>query len=102
MLSPAVLTERLDTIQASETTATSVVPPPTSTIMLPVGSQTGSPAPIAAAKGSAIGNASLAPACLVASITALSSTIVIPDGTQIITFGLRANIDRERIAFFKK
>ncbi len=35
-------------------TATSVVPPPMSTIMLPVGSLTGSPAPIAAAIGSSI------------------------------------------------
>ena len=35
-------------------TATSVVPPPMSTIMFPVGSATGSPAPIAAAIGSSI------------------------------------------------
>jgi hypothetical protein len=34
---------------ASEITATSVVPPPMSTIMFPVGSVIGSPAPIAAA-----------------------------------------------------
>ena len=32
-------------------TATSEVPPPMSTIMLPLGSVTGSPAPIAAAMG---------------------------------------------------
>jgi hypothetical protein len=38
----------------SEMTATSVVPPPMSTIMLPVGSATGSPAPMAAAIGSSI------------------------------------------------
>ena len=38
----------------SEMTATSVVPPPMSTIMFPVGSETGSPAPIAAAIGSSI------------------------------------------------
>ena len=38
----------------SEMTATSVVPPPMSTIMLPVGSETGRPAPIAAAIGSSI------------------------------------------------
>ena len=37
-----------------EMTATSLVPPPMSTIMFPVGSATGSPAPIAAAIGSSI------------------------------------------------
>ena len=42
------------TMPPSEMTATSVVPPPMSTIMLPVGSETGSPAPIAAAIGSSI------------------------------------------------
>ena len=35
-------------------TATSDVPPPMSTTMLPVGSPTGSPAPIAAAIGSSM------------------------------------------------
>ena len=39
---------------ASEMTATSVVPPPMSTIMLPDGSVTGRPTPIAAAIGSSI------------------------------------------------
>ena len=43
----------------SEITATSVVPPPMSTIMLPAGSCTGSPAPIAAAIGSSITSAGL-------------------------------------------
>ena len=42
------------TIPPSEMTATSVVPPPMSTIMLPVGSATGRPAPIAAAIGSSM------------------------------------------------
>jgi hypothetical protein len=42
------------TMPPSEMTATSVVPPPMSTIMFPVGSATGSPAPIAAAIGSSI------------------------------------------------
>ena len=37
---------------AMEMTATSVVPPPMSTIMLPVGSVMGMPAPMAAAMGS--------------------------------------------------
>jgi hypothetical protein len=42
------------TMPPSEITATSVVPPPTSTTMLPAGSYTGSPAPIAAAIGSSM------------------------------------------------
>ena len=42
------------TMPPSEMTATSVVPPPMSTIMFPVGSPTGRPAPIAAAIGSSI------------------------------------------------
>ena len=46
----------------SESTATSVVPPPTSTTMEPVGSVTGRPAPIAAAIGSSIKNTRRAPA----------------------------------------
>ena len=47
----------------SEITATSVVPPPMSMIMLPEGSATGTRAPIAAASGSLIRNALRAPAC---------------------------------------
>ena len=46
----------------SESTATSVVPPPMSTTIEPVGSVTGRPAPIAAAMGSSIRNTRLAPA----------------------------------------
>src|SRR3954462_3546352 len=42
------------TIPPSEITATSEVPPPMSTTMLPVGSPTGRPAPIAAAIGSSM------------------------------------------------
>jgi hypothetical protein len=42
------------TMPPSEITATSVVPPPTSTTIEPVGSATGRPAPIAAAIGSSI------------------------------------------------
>ena len=71
----------------SEITATSVVPPPMSTIMFPVGSPTGSPAPIAAAIGSSIRYAWRAPAARVASSTARFSTPVTPDGTQTITRG---------------
>ncbi len=50
--SPAVRTLMLVTMPPRLITATSVVPPPTSTTMLPVASWTGSPAPIAAAIGS--------------------------------------------------
>ncbi|MNV56410.1 hypothetical protein D3C71_1486930 [compost metagenome] len=52
--SPATRTERLVTMPPSEMTATSVVPPPMSTTMLPVGSHTGRSAPIAAANGSSM------------------------------------------------
>ena len=52
--SPAVRMLRLVTMPPSEITATSVVPPPTSTTMLPVAWWTGSPAPIAAAIGSSM------------------------------------------------
>src|SRR3977135_3176821 len=52
--SPPTRSDCETTIPPSEITATSVVPPPMSTIMFPVGSATGRPAPIAAAIGSPI------------------------------------------------
>ena len=52
ILSPPTRTDLENTMPESEITATSVVPPPMSTTMLPVGSVMGSPAPIAAAIGS--------------------------------------------------
>src|ERR687887_618795 len=52
--SPPIRSDVEVTIPPSEITATSVVPPPTSTIMLPFGSWIGSPAPIAAAMGSSM------------------------------------------------
>ena len=61
-------------------TATSVVPPPMSTMRLPDGSLTGSPAPIAAAIGSSMRRAQRAPALSAASRTARFSTSVTPDG----------------------
>ena len=72
--------ERLTTMPPSEMTATSVVPPPMSTISEPDGSLTGSPAPIAAAIGSSISRAQRAPALSAASRTARFSTSVTPDG----------------------
>gem|GEM_PF-2642457 len=74
ILSPATRKEILSTMPPSERTATSVVPPPISTIMLPLGSDIGSPAPIAAASGSSIKCTSLAPANPADSRTALFST----------------------------
>ena len=68
-------------------TATSVVPPPMSTTMLPVASWTGRPAPIAAAIGSSMRCTLRAPAALAASSTARFSTPVMPDGTQTMTRG---------------
>ena len=64
----------------SEMTATSVVPPPMSTMSDPDGSLTGSPAPIAAAIGSSISRAQRAPELSAASRTARFSTSVTPDG----------------------
>ena len=61
-------------------TATSVVPPPMSTMSEPEGSLTGSPAPIAAAIGSSIRPAQRAPALSAASRTARFSTSVTPLG----------------------
>src|SRR5215471_3853804 len=54
ILSPPTLTEREKTIPDREITATSVVQPPISTIILPVGSVIGNPAPMAAAIGSSM------------------------------------------------
>lgn len=88
--SPAVLKELLTTIPPRDITATSVVPPPMSTIILPVGSATSNPAPMAAAIGSSIRKTSFAPALITDSSTALSSTSVMPDGTPTTTLGLPA------------
>ena len=78
--SPPMRIDRLTTIPPSEMTATSVVPPPMSTISDPDGSLTGRPAPIAAAIGSSISRAQRAPALSAASRTARFSTSVTPDG----------------------
>ena len=85
--SPPTRNDCETTIPPSEMAATSVVPPPMSTIMFPVGSATGRPAPIAAAIGSSIRYALRAPADSVASSTARFSTPVTPEGTQTTTRG---------------
>src|SRR6266571_5215113 len=77
-------------------TATSVVPPPMSTIRWPPGSWIGRPAPIAAAVGSSIKYTSCALAWSAASRTARFSTWVIPDGTPITTRGRSTPQPRRR------
>ena len=71
----------------NDRTATSVVPPPMSTTMLPVGSVMGIPAPMAAAMGSAIRPARRAPADSTDWRIARFSTGVAPWGTQTMIFG---------------
>ena len=60
--SPPTRTLRLTTMPPRLMTATSVVPPPMSTMRLPLGSLMGSPAPMAAAMGSSMSLAQRAPA----------------------------------------
>ena len=87
--SPPTRADWFATRPPKEMTATSVVPPPMSTIMLPCGDWIGRPAPIAAAIGSSMMNAGFrAPAYSAASWTARCSTPVIPDGTHITIRGL--------------
>ena len=82
-------TDWLVTMPPSEITATSVVPPPMSTTMLPVGSCTGRPG----ADGGGhrllddVGRAAR-PAYSAASMTARRSTPVMPEGTQMTMRGL--------------
>ena len=85
--SPATRIDWAVTMPPSEITATSVVPPPMSTTMLPVASWTGSPEPIAAAMGSSMMCTWRAPAWVDASMTARRSTPVMPEGTQTTTRG---------------
>lgn len=83
ILSPPTRMDCEYTMPAREMTATSVVPPPMSTTMLPVGSVTGRPAPMAAAMGSSMRYTSRAPALSALSRTARFSTSVMPKGTQM-------------------
>src|ERR671918_336897 len=78
MSSPAMRMEDLVTMLPREMTATSLVPPPTSTTIDPWASLTGRPVPMAAASGSSMVYAWRAPADSVASLTALSSTAITP------------------------
>ncbi len=63
-----------------------------SQMALPRGSLIGRPAPMAAARGSSISQAWRAPALIAASVTARRSTLVTPDGTQIMTSGLKRRL----------
>ena len=72
----------------SEMTPTSVVPPPMSTTIEPEASDTGRPAPMAAAIGSSIRYTSVAPAPSADSRMARRSTWVEPQGTQMMMRGL--------------
>ena len=85
--SPPVRIDVSLTMPESAMTAISVVPPPMSITMLPVGVSTGRPTPIAAAIGSATMNTSFAPAPRAESRTARFSTSVMPLGTHTMTRG---------------
>ncbi len=85
--SPATRTLRENTMPESEISATSVVPPPMSMIMLPAASCTGRPTPMAAAMGSSMRCTSRAPAWVADSLTARFSTSVMPEGTAMTTRG---------------
>src|SRR3989338_10047410 len=81
---PPILTEVLATIPPSDMTAISDVPPPMSIIICPEAEPIGIFAPMAAAMGSLMMKAALAPAARQASITARRSVGVIPAGTATI------------------
>ena len=86
-LSPPTRMDLLQTTPPKDITAISVVPPPISTTILPLGSEISIPAPNAAATGSSIKYASFAPAARDACFTARSSTLVTPEGIHTITRG---------------
>jgi hypothetical protein len=75
-------------------TPTSVVPPPMSTTIEPEASDTGRPAPMAAAIGSSIRKTSDAPAPSALSRIARRSTWVLPQGTQMMMRGLGLSTER--------
>src|ERR671933_780136 len=81
----------------SDSTATSVVPPPMSTIIDPVGSVTGSPAPIAAAIGSSIRKTRRAPALSADSWIARRSTAGDPDDRGLVEDDAAAFYINQRI-----
>ncbi len=84
---PAILKDDDITILFIDKTAISVVPPPISITIFPVGFFILIPAPMAATFGSSSINTFLAPVLSAASIIALFSTSVIFEGQQIKTLG---------------
>ena len=81
--SPATFTDLSQTIPPSAITAISVVPPPISTTMFPLGCMISTPMPMAAAIGSWIRYTSFPLTLSALSFTARISTSVIPLGIQI-------------------
>ena len=81
--SPAIFTDLSQTIPERAITAISVVPPPISTIMFPLGCLMSIPMPIAAAMGSWMRYTSFPLTRSADSRTARISTSVIPEGIQI-------------------
>ena len=86
--SPAIFNELLVTISPKDNTAISVVPPPISITIFPVGLEISSPAPTAATFGSSSINTRFAPHLSATSLIALFSIDVIFDGQQIKIVGL--------------
>ena len=80
ILTPPTRTEWLMTTPPREMTAASVVPPPISTTMQPLGSKTGRPLPRAAAKGFSTSMTLRLPAYLAASPTARRSMAEMEQG----------------------
>ena len=97
--SPPVRIEVSETMPESAITAISVVPPPISMTMFPVGVSTGSPTPMAAAIGSATMRTCLAPAVSAESRTARRSTSVMPEGTHTMTLGFTRKTCLSMIVF---
>ena len=70
-------------------TATSVVPPPRSTIMTPFGCMVSTPAPMAAARGSSMRQALPAPLAVMTSRMVRRSRFVTVPGMLTMMFGLK-------------
>ena len=86
--SPAIFNDELVTMSPKDNTAISVVPPPISITIFPVGLLISRPAPIAATFGSSSINTFLAPHLSATSLIADFSIDVIFDGQQIKIVGL--------------
>ena len=84
--------EALFTIPPKDNIAISVVPPPISITILPLGLDISIPAPIAATLGSSSRNTFLAPVLSAASLIAFFSTWVIFDGQHIKILGLEKKL----------